>query len=99
GNDVIITGQGAYPDVVKSIHDGGMHMTIYHPHKELGYKTADLILEVLKEGIKPVDISNASTFNGNAEIPTYRMKSRIITKENIDELVKDGVYTWDEIRN
>jgi D-xylose transport system substrate-binding protein len=98
-NDVIITGQGAYPDIVKSINDGGMHMTIYHPHKELGYKTADLILDILKNGAKPQDISNASTFNGNAEIPTYRMKSRIITKENLDELVEDGVYTWDEIRN
>lgn len=98
-HDVLITGQGAYPDVVKSIYDDGMFMTIYHPHKELGYKTADLILDAIRNGEKPEDISNATTFNGTADIPTYRMKSEIITKENLDKLVEDGVYTWDEIRD
>jgi D-xylose transport system substrate-binding protein len=97
--NVIVTGQGAYPDIVKSIYDGGMYMTIYHPHKELGYKTADFILDILKNGEKPENISNASTFNGSSEIPTFRMKSRLITKENLSELVDDGVYSWEEIKN
>lgn len=97
--DVIITGQGAYPDIVKSIYNNGRYMTIYHPHKELGYKSDDLILEVLRNGAEPSAIANASTFNGSAQIPTYRMKSRLITRENLDLLVEDEVYTWDEIKN
>jgi D-xylose transport system substrate-binding protein len=45
---VVVTGQGAYADVVKSIYNEGMFMTIYHPAKELGYQTADLIDGLLK---------------------------------------------------
>ncbi len=98
-NEVIVTGQDALLDAVRSIYRDEMFMTIYHPHKELGYKTGELIVQILEKGTKPDEISNAETFNGASQIPTVRMKSMAITKDNLEQLVENGEYTWDQIRN
>lgn len=95
---VVVTGQGAYTDVVKSIYQGGMFMTIYHPAKELGHQTADLIDGLLK-GENPNDLAPSTTFNGMADIPTRRIPSIKVTKDNFEEvLINSGAYSWDDIR-
>jgi D-xylose transport system substrate-binding protein len=97
--DVVITGQDANIDAVKAVYDGLMTMTIYHPHKILGYKTAELVMDLL-DGKKASDLSNASTFNGTLDIPTYQINSIAVTKENLDEvLIQSGEYAMDEIQN
>jgi D-xylose transport system substrate-binding protein len=95
---VIVTGQDAELEAVRNIYNGYQHITIYHPHKVLGYKAAELINELLK-GKDGEDLANAKTFNGLTEIPTYQVKSVAVTKDNINkELVETGEYTWDQIR-
>jgi D-xylose transport system substrate-binding protein len=95
---VFVTGQDAILEAVRSIEDGEMNLTVYHPHKELGYKTGDLIAQILKENVNPEDLANASTFNGTQTIPTFRVKSMGVSRENLEDLVDLGEYSWDEIR-
>lgn len=96
---VFVTGQDALLEAVQSIYRGGMNLTVYHPHKELGVKTADLVAGILQGGKNPEDLANAETFNGTEIVPTFRVKSMGITKDNIQELVDLGEYSWDEIQN
>lgn len=97
--EVIVTGQDATPMAVQAIYKGDMFMTIYHPHKTLGYKTAELIVEML-DGKRSQQLSNAFTFNGLKNIPTYQVNSIAVTKENLNQvLVESGEYSMKEIAN
>jgi D-xylose transport system substrate-binding protein len=95
---VFVTGQDAILEAARSIEDGEMNLTVYHPHKELGYKTGDLIAKILMENENPEDLANASTFNGTQTIPTFSVKSVGIGRDNLQDLVDMGEYSWDEIR-
>lgn len=96
---VILTGQDADIYAVKSVNEGTQTITIYHPYKVLGYKAAELALEIIN-GKSSQKLANSSTFNGLVEIPTVKVKSVLITKDNIEkELVEVGEYTWDQINN
>jgi len=95
--EVIVTGQDATLEAVQAIYNGDMYMTIYHPHKTLGYKTAELIVEML-DGKRARQLSNAFTFNGLKDIPTYQVNSIAVTKENLKEVLIDGgEFTLNEI--
>lgn len=95
---VIVTGQDAELSAVQNIYNDYQHLTIYHPHKVLGYKAADLI-KALLDGKDGEDLANAKTFNGLTDIPTYQVKSVAVTKDNIGkELVETGEYTWNQIK-
>ncbi len=97
-NGVVITGQDATISFVQGIYDGELTMTIYHPHKTLGYQTAELVSEILK-GKNAKEVANAETFNGLASIPTFKIKSVAVTRENLDEiLIKSGQYTLKEVQ-
>lgn len=97
--DVVITGQDATLPFVKGIYNGDLTMTIYHPHKILGTQTAELVSQILS-GKKINDIANAKTFNGAAGIPTYKIKSVAVTRENLDEvLIKSGQFTLNQLQS
>ncbi len=97
-NNVVVTGQDAELEAVQHVYQGLQTMTIYHPHKELGYKTAELAIDILK-GKSIKSMINSETYNGLLNIPTVQIKSIAITKDNIGkELVEAGEYTWDEIK-
>jgi len=94
---VLVTGQDADLSAVQSINNGKQYMTIYHPHKVLGYKVAELAIELLK-GEEGKDFADSYTYNGLTKIPTIQVKSVLVTKENIEkELIATKEYTWNEI--
>lgn len=94
---VVLTGQDADLYAIRSILKGDQTLTIYHPYKVLGYKAAELAFEIVK-GKNPKKLANAFTYNGAVNIPTVKMKSVEINKDNIQkELVDVGQYTWAEI--
>lgn len=96
--DVIITGQDATLEALQAIYHGEMYMTIYHPHKTLGYKTAELIYDMVN-GKSSRQLANASTFNGEIDVPTFQVNSLAVTKANLEEFLRTtGEYTLDEIR-
>jgi D-xylose transport system substrate-binding protein len=98
-NEVFVTGQDAILESVQSIYQGGINLTVYHPHQKLGYKTAELISGILQNGKSPKNLANAETFNGTKNIPTFRMKSMGINKDNLEELVNLKEYSWQQIRH
>jgi D-xylose transport system substrate-binding protein len=94
---VVVTGQDAELEAVKSVDEGTQHITIYHPHKVIGYKAAELAFEILN-GKNPRKLATTSTFNGFKMIPTFQVKSVRVTKDDIGkELVETGEYTWEQI--
>lgn len=95
---VVVTGQDATLDAVRSVYRGEMTMTVYHPHRDLGYQTAELIDEMLK-GRDVADLATALTNNGFAEIATFRMPSQLVNRQTIEEvLIQSGQYQWNQIR-
>ena len=96
---VIVTGQDATLEAVQAVYSGEMYMTIYHPHKTLGSKAADLIIEML-DGKRARQLSNSLTYNGQMDIPTYQVNSIAVVKENLNKtLVESGEYSLNEIAN
>nr|WP_321408941.1 substrate-binding domain-containing protein [uncultured Carboxylicivirga sp.] len=96
---VLITGQDAEITGVKNIIAGKQLMTAYHPLKLNAYTAAELTIDMLNG--KNIDKEKLSyTFNGSIEVPTIKIPSVAITKENIDkELIETGVYTKQEVYN
>lgn len=93
---VPVYGQDADRIGVKNIKEGNQRMTFFHPFKELGEATAKLAYQ-LHQGKKSKEFTTSSTFNGVYNIPTIKSKSIPITKENIDVLVKAGLYKSEDI--
>jgi len=89
-------GQDADLVAVKNIQAGFQRITFFHPNKVLGEQTADLAFKIYN-GEKPEQITNLTTFNGVKGIPTVKAKSVAIYKENLELLVKEGLYTNEEI--
>lgn len=97
--DVVTMGQDAVIEMVRAIYNDEAHMTIYHPHKTLGTKTAELTIDIIN-GKNTKELATTETFNGLKEIPTVQINSIALTKENLIEvLVNNGDYTLEEITN
>nr|WP_319399252.1 substrate-binding domain-containing protein [uncultured Carboxylicivirga sp.] len=96
---VLITGQDAELRGIKNIVAGKQLMTAYHPLKKNAYTAAELTIDLLNG--KTIDKNILSyTFNGSIDVPTIKIPSIPITKENIDkELIQTGVYTKEEVYN
>lgn len=97
-DDVVVTGQDATLEGVRSIYNGEMGITFLHPRKQLGQKTAELIIEMLIENKKGEEIADNKVFNGEFWVPASNVKSIPVTKENLDILVDEGIYSWPQIK-
>jgi D-xylose transport system substrate-binding protein len=97
--DVLVTGQDAELRAIKNIISGKQLMTVYHPLKTLGHKAAELAFDLANN--KTPDKSELSYVNnGIAEVPTIKIGSIPITKDNIQSVLIDGgVYSSDEVFN
>lgn len=97
-HDVLVTGQGANSEAVRSVYQGELFMTIYHPHRELGRRTAEMVNAILN-GEDIDNLSTSYTFNGMTEIATVRFPSIMVTRENLEEvLINTGEFTWSDVR-
>ncbi len=96
---VAITGQDAELRGCRNIVKGYQTMTLYHPLKSLAEKAAEVAIELAK-GKNTKEFINSTENNGFGDIPTHRVNSIVITKDNIDkELIDTGIYTRDEVYN
>jgi D-xylose transport system substrate-binding protein len=95
---VIVTGQDAQIESCKKIIEGTQQLTMYHPLKDIAYKAAEVAVDIAK-GVnieKKYDITYSN--NGLMNVPTVRINSIPVTKENIDEvLIESGFYKRSEI--
>ena len=87
---VPISGQDADLAAVKRVMAGTQTMTVYKPLKLIAGEAAKLSVALAK-GEKPA--FNAQYDNGKKKVDTVLLKPIMLTKSNIDIVVKDGFYT------
>ncbi len=90
---IAITGQDAELDACKNVIAGKQTVTIFHPLKVIAEKGAEIAIDMAK-GKKLDGFVNSTDFNGLKEVPTHRVNSIPVNKNNIEEvLVGSGFYT------
>lgn len=94
---VFTSGQDADIIGIHNIQRGFQDLTFYHPNNTLGRTTADVAYNVLMNNGK--NNFSENSYNGLANIPTIRIRSIPITKENISLLVQEGLYAQDKLLN
>ncbi len=96
---VYITGQDAELRGIKNIVAGKQLMTVFHPLTDNAYRAAELTIDLLN-GKMPSKDELSYTNNGMIDVPTIKIESIPVTKDNIDEvLINTGVYSKDEVYN
>lgn len=87
---VPISGQDADLAAVKRVMAGTQTMTVYKPIKLIATEAAQLSVDLAK-GKKPA--FNAQYDNGKKKVDTVLLQPTVLTKKNVDVVVKDGFYT------
>jgi D-xylose transport system substrate-binding protein len=96
--DVIVTGQDAEIESCRKIIEGTQHMTMYHPLKEIAYKAAEVAMDIVNGNDLEDKYDLSYSNNGLMEVPTVKIKSIVVTKNNIDEvLIESGFYERSQI--
>lgn len=94
---VAVTGQDAELEACKNVIAGYQTVTIFHPLKSIAEKGAEIAIEMAK-GKNLDNFVNSADFNGLKEVPTHRVNSIPVNKNNIEEvLVGSGFYTKKEL--
>jgi D-xylose transport system substrate-binding protein len=91
-----VTGQDAALSGIQRIISGDQYMTVYKAFKPEAYQAAELAVALAK-GESPKADTTADTASG-ASIPSFLLTPVAVTVDNImDTVVKDGLYTVDQI--
>ncbi|WP_234381979.1 sugar ABC transporter substrate-binding protein [Streptomyces dysideae] len=93
-----VTGQDADLDAVRRIIKGEQYMTVYKPFRTEAYAAAAMAVALGRgEGLR--DVATTTTDSPTTEhIPSVLLAPSAVTVGNIEQtLVKDGVYTIDQI--
>ncbi|RAX22225.1 sugar ABC transporter substrate-binding protein [Actinomyces sp. Z5] len=93
-----VTGQDAEIAGIKSIMAGEQYSTIFKDTRELADAAVQMAVAVLS-GEEP-EVNDTETYdNGVKVVPSYLLKSEIITKDNVhSSLVDTGYITEDELK-
>jgi D-xylose transport system substrate-binding protein len=87
---VPVSGQDADLAAVRRLIDGTQTMTVYKPLKLIASQAANLAVQLAK-GDKPA--YNAQYDNGKKKVDTVLLQPTLLTKSNVDIVIKDGFYT------
>jgi len=87
---VPVSGQDADLAAVKRVIAGTQTMTVYKPLKLIAGEAAKLAVDLAK-GEKPA--YNAKYDNGKKQVDTVLLQPTLLTKSNVDVVIKDGFYT------
>jgi len=87
---VPVSGQDADLAAVKRLVSGTQTMTVYKPLKLIASEAAKLAVDLAK-GEKPA--FNAQYDNGKKQVDTVLLQPTLLTKSNVDVVIKDGFYT------
>jgi D-xylose transport system substrate-binding protein len=91
---VPVSGQDADIAAVKRVVGGTQQMTVYKPLKLIASEAAKLAVQLVRNE-KPA--FNAQYDNGMKKVNTLLLKPTVLTRANVDLLVKDGFYTSAQI--
>lgn len=91
---VPVSGQDADLAAVRRVIAGTQAMTVYKPLKTIATSAATLAVQLVRNE-KPA--YNAQLNNGFKQVSTVLLKPVLLTKSNVDVLVKDGFYTQGQL--
>lgn len=104
-NVPIVTGQDGDIANLKNIVDGKQSMTVYKNVSDEAAATLEVSKAILSgqtpdEGLlssieAEAAYDTSSYDNGSKVVPSYLLVPYVITKDNLDVLVKTGLYKWD----
>ncbi|KAF1024001.1 MAG: D-xylose-binding periplasmic protein [Paracidovorax wautersii] len=91
---VVVSGQDADLAAVRRVLAGTQTMTVYKPLKRLADAAAQLAIDLVR-GQRPT--FNSQYDNGYKKVDAVLLDSVVITRGNVDVLIKDGFYTQAQI--
>ncbi len=91
---VPVSGQDADLAAVKRVIAGTQTMTVYKPLKLIAGEAAKLAVDLAK-GDKPA--YNAKYDNGKKQVDTVLLQPTLLTRSNVDVVIKDGFYTQSQL--
>ncbi len=91
--DVAVIGLGADMETVRRIINGTQVGTVYKPVKSLAEKAAEIAAVLAAGEFKNNSILN----NGKMNVPAYLLEPIAIDKSNISGIIKDGIFTEQEV--
>lgn len=91
---VPVSGQDADLAAVRRVIAGTQAMTVYKPLKAIASSAATLAVQLVRDE-KPA--YNARIHNGYKEVSTVLLKPTLLTRSNVDLLVRDGFYTQGQL--
>lgn len=80
---VFVVGQDGDNIALENIANGQQVATVYHPYDKLAGKAAEMISALLENKNIEKQISG-TVFNGLKEVPVVRIRSEVITRENVE---------------
>jgi D-xylose transport system substrate-binding protein len=87
---VLVSGQDADLAAVRRVIAGTQAMTVYKPLKQIASSAAKLAIQLVRNE-KPVYTTQLD--NGFKKVDSLLLKPILLTKTNMDVVVKDGFYT------
>jgi D-xylose transport system substrate-binding protein len=91
---VPVTGQDAEVGGIQRILVGQQHMTVYKPVQPLADAAAKIAGALAQGKPVPSGLINEKVNNGAADIPTVKLNTTSVTKDNVkDTVFKDGYVT------
>ncbi|RCW32459.1 substrate-binding domain-containing protein [Marinilabilia salmonicolor] len=87
-NKVFVVGQDGDQVALKNISKGSQVATVYHPYDKLAGNAAEVIRVMLEEKSIQNRI-DGRVFNGLKDVPVVRIKSEVITRENVEKYRKN----------
>ncbi|WP_197330798.1 D-xylose ABC transporter substrate-binding protein [Ralstonia syzygii] len=91
---VPVSGQDADLAGVRRVAGGTQAMTVYKPIKQIAGTAAEMAVELVK-GTAPK--FNTKLNNGKKDVDTILLTPTLLTKDNLDVVIKDGFYTHQQI--
>jgi len=93
----IVTGQDADIAAVQAVRDGQLYSTVYKDTRQLA-EVAVTMVDAILQGEAPETNDVTSYDNGVIVVPSYLLKSQVVTTDNYEEvLIESGYYTSEEL--
>ncbi len=99
GKVPVIGGQDADLQAIQYVLLGFQYDTVYKPFKLQAAKAAELTLQLLKNGKIDQGATSGYVDNGFMKpgVPAVFLPVQILHTDTVDTVVKDGVWTWQQI--
>jgi D-xylose transport system substrate-binding protein len=94
---VPVSGGDASIPALQEILKGNMVMSVFFSIADMADHAAHLAVYAAKGEQPPADFFNSTFNNGMVTVPFYYVRNEAITKDNIDDVIRDGAATQPQV--